>query len=70
MKGCTGNKIPSNLGLYVRFGALIVVTTKISIILDKTPCSPVKVNRYHKGTYFVHLQGQRVATARNQDEAD
>jgi hypothetical protein len=44
----------------VGFEVLIVVVVKSSIIWDKTPCSPLKVNQCFRGTSCLHLQSSRV----------
>jgi hypothetical protein len=42
---------------------------KSYIFCDKTPCSPLKVNRRFGRTCRLHLQGRRIRQARNQREA-
>jgi hypothetical protein len=44
------------------------VVIKSTIFWDRTPCSPLKVNRRFGGTYRLYLQGRRVSRARNQCE--
>jgi hypothetical protein len=39
---------------------------KSSVLLDITPCSPLKVNRRYGGTFRFHLQGQRISQKRIQ----
>jgi proline racemase len=46
-----------------------VVVMKGSTLSDIKPCSPVKVNQSFGGTYYLHLQDQRVGQARNKHEA-
>jgi hypothetical protein len=41
----------------------------IYIFWDKTPCSPLKVNRRFGGTCCLHLQGRRISQPRNRREA-
>jgi hypothetical protein len=40
----------------IRFEILTAVVTKISVFWDKTPYSPLKVNRRFGGTSHLHLQ--------------
>jgi hypothetical protein len=42
---------------------------KNTIFWDRTPCSPVKVNRRLGETYHLHLQGRRISLRRNQRES-
>jgi hypothetical protein len=44
---------------YVGFEAFTVAVMKSTIFWDITPCSPLSVNRRFRGTYRLHLQGQR-----------
>jgi hypothetical protein len=42
---------------------------KSSVFYDITLCNQFKVNRRFGGTYFLHLQVQRIRQARNPGEA-
>jgi hypothetical protein len=42
---------------------------KSTIFWDITPCSPLSVYRRFGGTYRLHLQGQKISSARNQPES-
>jgi hypothetical protein len=42
---------------------------KSSLFWDIIPCSLFKVNRHFGGICHLHLQGQRISQARNQQEA-
>jgi hypothetical protein len=50
----------------VGFEVLTVVVMKSSIFWDIMLCSWLKVNRHFRGTYRLHLQGQRISWVRNQ----
>jgi hypothetical protein len=39
------------------------------IFWDVPLCNPVELHRHFGGTYFLHLWGQRLSQARNQQEA-
>jgi hypothetical protein len=43
---------------FVGFEVLTVAVNKSSVFWDKTPCSPLKVNRHLEGTYRLHLHGR------------
>jgi hypothetical protein len=51
--------------IFVRFEVLSAVTMKRTIFWDVTLCSPVDVHQRFGGTYCLHLQGQKVSTARS-----
>jgi hypothetical protein len=42
---------------------------KCTIFWDRTPCSPLKVNRRFEGTYRLHCQGWGISRARYQCES-
>jgi hypothetical protein len=48
---------------------LTVVIMKSSIFWDRTPCSPLKVNRRFAGPCRFQIQGSRVSLARNKHGA-
>jgi hypothetical protein len=52
---------------YVNIWLLFIklITLKSSVFWDITLCNPLKVNRYFKRTYGLHLQGWRVSQERN-----
>jgi hypothetical protein len=55
---------------WVGFEVPTAVTRKSTNFWGVTPCSMVEVHQCFWGTYCLHLQGQRVSQARNQQEAD
>jgi hypothetical protein len=50
------------------FEVLIAVVMESSVFWDITPCSLLKVNWCFWGTYRLHLQGQSISQARNQNQ--
>jgi hypothetical protein len=52
--------------IYIQFEVLTAVTMKSTTFWDVTLCSTVQVNWCFRGTYCLHLQGQRVSQARRQ----
>jgi hypothetical protein len=46
-----------------------IYAEKSTIFWDIIPCGPLKVNWCFRGTYRLHLQGQRISQARNQHAA-
>jgi hypothetical protein len=53
---------------YVRFEVLATVIMKSSVFWDIMPCTLLKVNWHFGGTCCLHLQGQRISQASNQQE--
>jgi hypothetical protein len=53
---------------YVGFEGFTAVVLTSTIILDITPCSPLRSNRRFGGTYRLHLQGRKISWAINQRE--
>jgi hypothetical protein len=45
------------------------VVLKSFVFWDRTPCSPLKVNRRFGEIYRLHIQGRRISQERNQYEA-
>jgi hypothetical protein len=50
----------------VGFEILTAMVTKRSVLWYITPCSQLKVNRRFGGTFRLHIHGQRISQARNQ----
>jgi hypothetical protein len=46
-----------------------ILYLKSSIFWDKTPCSPLKVNRRFGGIYRLHLEDRRISQVRNNCES-
>jgi hypothetical protein len=61
--------LPEPCILSVGSEVLTAVAMKTTIFWPITPCSPLKVSRRFRGTYRLHLQGQRISRARNQRES-
>jgi hypothetical protein len=48
---------------------LIEAVMKGTIFWDIKPCNLLKVKRHFRGTYHLHIQGQRISQARYQRES-
>jgi hypothetical protein len=53
--------LKSDNNLILGFEVLTAVVMKSSIFWHITSCSSLKVNRHFGGTYYLHLQGQRIS---------
>jgi hypothetical protein len=65
-----GGRKFNNEELHNLYSSPDIVTIKITMFWNVTPCSLIEVQRCFGGTYCSHLHGRRVSQAVSQQEAD